>query len=459
MDNSPRSELMSAPRSEQPKIPQLSSRLWPNTFRSPLAIALVALAVRIAYIVIAHTYQLKNLDGNFNFGFEMGRIGCALALGQGFSNPFHGVTGPTAWEPPLYPLLIAGVFRIFGIYTPASAFVLLSVNSLFAALTTLPIFSIAKRCFGETVALWSSWIWALLPPTIFWSTRWIWETSLAAFLLALLLLLGLTLEAGEGLKPWVEFGLLWGVAALTNAALLSLLPVSGGWAWHRRAKQGKPSRTGVVAALAVFLACLAPWLVRNYHTFGRFLWIRSNFGAELRLGNGPGADGRWMDWLHPTKDIEQLQLYRRLGEVGYVEERKQEALAFIREDYARFAWLSMRRFAYFWGGPPRARQSASALFGNFLYLGSSLLAWFGLVEALRKHRPGAWLFFWVVVIYPLVYYVVFFLPRYRHPIEPELLILMAYAVYQAVSGRRLKPEEPREDRQTDEVRGYRDSHD
>jgi len=452
---------MPAPRSEQAKIPLFSSRLGPAASRSPLAIAVVAFAVRVAYILIAHTYQLKNLDGNFNFGFEMGRIGCALALGQGFSNPFHGVTGPTAWEPPLYPLLIAGVFRIFGIYTPASAFVLLSVNSLCAALTTLPIVSIAKRCFGETVAMWSSWTWALLPPAIFWSTRWIWETSLAAFLLALLLALGLTLEAGDGLKPWIEFGLLWGVTALTNAALLSLLPVSGLWAWHRRAQLGKRSLTGVVAASAVFLACLAPWLVRNYRTFGRCISIRSNFGAELRLGNGPGADGRWMDWQHPTKDIEQLQLYRRLGEVGYVEERKQEALAFIREDYARFAWLSVRRFAYFWGGPPRSRKSTAALFGNVLYMGSSLLAGFGLLEALRKHRPGAWLFFWVVVIYPLVYYLVFFLPRYRHPIEPELLILMVYAVYESLSARQLEAEKAPEDRQTVEVRnsGYRDSHD
>jgi len=323
---------MPTPRSEQAKIARFSSPPWPNAFRSPLAIVLVAFAVRIAYIVIGRTYQLKNLDANFNFGFEMGRIGCALALGQGFSNPFHGVTGPTAWEPPLFPLLIAGVFRIFGIYTPASAFVLLSVSSLFAALTTLPIFSIAKRCFGETVALWSSWIWALLPPAIFWSTRWIWETSVAAFLLALLLRLGLTLDRRDGLKLWLEFGLLWAVAALTNPALLSLLPVSGGWTWYRRARQGKRSLPGVLAASAVFVACLAPWLVRNYRTFGRFLWIRSNFGAELRLGNGPGADGKWMDWQHPTKDLEQLQSYRRLGEMAYVEERKREALAFIRED-------------------------------------------------------------------------------------------------------------------------------
>jgi len=433
--------LASAPTSDEAKVPMFSSLSWRNAGRSPLAILGVALALRIAYILLGHTYRFKTLDGNFDFGYEMGRIGCSLALGQGFSNPFHGITGPTAWEPPLYPLLIAGVFRIFGIYTAASAFVLLSLNSLFAALTTLPIFSIAKRSFGETVAVWSAWTWALLPMTIFWSTRWIWDTSLAALLLALLVALTMAFETRNGLRPWLEFGLLWAIAALTNAALLSVLPVFTLWAWYRRRKQGRRSLAGVLAASAVFVVCLAPWLVRNYRTFGRIIWSRSNFGAELRLGNGPGADGRWMDFEHPSKDAEQLELYRQMGEIAYVAERKQEALAFIGEDYARFARLSLRRFAYFWVGPPHPRKSASVVVGNVLYLGSSLVALLGLIEALRKHRPGAWLFFWVMLIYPLVYYVVFFLPRYRHPIEPELGILMLYAIHDAVSR---QPPTPRE---------------
>jgi 4-amino-4-deoxy-L-arabinose transferase-like glycosyltransferase len=422
-----------APTSEPARVWRFPSSHWRNALRSPVAIAVVAFALRIGYIIVGHTYHFKNLEGNFGFGFEMGRIGRSLALGQGFGNPFHGITGPTAWEPPLYPLLIGGVFRIFGIYTSASAFVLLSVNSLFAALTTLPIFAIAKRCFGEQVAVWSGWTWALLPSMIFWSTRWVWETSLAAFLLALVLALALVLEVEDGLRRWLQFGLLWGVAALTNAALLSLLPVSGLWAWQRRRRLGKRSLPGAAAAAAVFLLCLAPWLVRNYRTFGQLVWIRSNFGAELRLGNGPGADGQWMDSLHPSKDVQQFQLYRQMGEIAYVAERKQEALAFIRQDYARFVRLSIKRFTYFWGGPPRSRLSASSLLGNALYLASSLLAGCGLVLGLRKHKPGAWLFFWVIVAYPLVYYLVFFLPRYRHPIEPELGILMLYALAEAVS--------------------------
>jgi len=382
-------------------------------------------------MLIAHTYKFKPTEDNFNFGYEMGRIGRALALGQGFSNPFNGVTGRTAWEPPLYPFLIGGVFKLFGIYTRASAFVLLLLNSLFSALTCIPVFQIARRCFNKAVAGWSAWLWALLPPIIFWSTRYVWETSLAALLLAMIFGVSLNLENSDGLTPWFEFGYLWGFAALTNTALLAFLPASGLWAWFRRSKAGKRSLPGIFLASVVFAACLAPWLVRDYRAFGHFIFIRSNFGAELRLGNGPGADGTWMDYLHPSKNSQQLELYQQMGERAYVAERRRQAIAYMKEDYGRFAVLCVKRFIYFWAGLPRAGTSALTPFGNSLYLASSVLAIWGLIRALRNHAPGAWLFFWLLLTYPLIYYAVFVLARYRHPIEPELLILIVYIICQA----------------------------
>jgi 4-amino-4-deoxy-L-arabinose transferase-like glycosyltransferase len=275
----------------------------------------------------------------------------------------------------------------------------------------------------------------VLPPVIFWSTRYVWETSLAALLLAVIFWLTLSLEEKDVPRPWVSFGLLWGIAALTNTTSLSFLPASGLWVWYRRAKLRKRSLTGVLVASLILAACLTPWSLRNYRVFGQFVFIRSNFGAELRLGNGLGANGTWMDYLHATKNAQQLQLYRQMGELAYVAERKRQAMAFIREDYARFAGLCLKRFVYFWAGVPRpAEKSILAAFPNSLYLASSALAVWGLARALRKHIPGAWLFFWLMLTYPLAYYAVFVLPRYRHPIEPELLILMVYIISEAKPG-------------------------
>jgi 4-amino-4-deoxy-L-arabinose transferase-like glycosyltransferase len=363
---------------------------------------------------------------------EIGRIGQSLSVGRGFSNPFNGATCPTAWEPPLYPVLTATVFKLCGIYSNASALVLLGINSIFSALTCIPIFLIAKRCFSEKVAVWTAWMWALLPSVAYWCTRWVWETSLAALLLAAIFWFALDLEERIGAKPWIEFGLLWGAAALTNTSLLAFLPVSGLWAWYRRWKRGQRSFGGVVLAAAVFFACITPWLLRNYRTFGQFVFLRSNFGAELRLGNGPGADGTWMEYLHPTQNVYQMQLYTQLGEIAYVAQRKREALEFIGEDPARFAMISVKRFIYYWGGVPRLAENPTlAPFKNSVFLASTVLAFWGLARALRKRIPGAWLFFWLILTYPTVFYFVFPHPRYRHPIEPELGILIVYVIAEA----------------------------
>jgi hypothetical protein len=244
--------------------------------------------------------------------------------------------------------------------------------------------------------------------------------------------LALVIEDRDGWKPWLTFGLLWGVAALTNTSLLAFLPASGLWAWIRRWKRGRRSFAGVVLASGVFVACIAPWIARDYQRFGRFILIRSNFGAELRIGNGPNADGTWQQYLHPTQDVYEMRRYRQMGEMAYVAARKQEATAFIRNHYPQFIRVSAKRFIYYWAGVPRlAEIPALAPVKNSVFLASSVLALWGLGRALRKRQPGAWLFFWLILCYPAMYYFVFPHPRYRHPIEPELGMLIVYIISEA----------------------------
>ncbi len=405
---------------------------WARIRSSPFWIVSIALFVRIAWILIGHTYKFKSIDDNFSFGWEMGRIGASLASGHGFSSPFGPPTGPTAWEPPLYPYLVCGVFRVFGVYSRASAFVLLTLNSTFSALTCLPIFLIARRMFSEWVAVGSTWAWALLPNVIFWCTRAVWETSLAALLLTTIIWLALTLEDRDGWLPWLQFGVLWGVAALSSTSLLSFLAAAGLFAWYRRARRGKRSLAGVVLASAVFFACITPWLIRNYEIFGKFIFIRDNFGAELRLGNGNGADGTLMVYLDATHDPQAMRQFQEMGELPYIAMRKQQALDFIRADYARFATLCVRRFVYFWAAPPKVDQPwGMGEAKNSLFLAASILMFWGLGRALRSRRHGSWLLFWLMLFYPAMYYFVYAIPRYRHPIEPEITILVVFLLTEA----------------------------
>ena len=408
------------------------NNVWTRLRTSPRWIVAIALLLRVTWIVIGHTYKFKSSDDSFGFGWEMGRIGASLASGHGFSSPFGPSTGPTAWEPPLYPYLTAGVFLVFGIYSKASACVLLTMNSVFSALTCVPIFRIARRIFSERVAVGSAWAWALLPNVLFWCTRAVWETSLAALLLTTIFWLALTLEDRDGWMPWLQFGLLWGITALSSTSLLSFLPAAGLWAWYRRAKSGKHSLVGVALASVVFLACITPWLVRNYETFGKFIFIRDNFGAELRLGNGPGADGTLMLYLDPPHDPYAMRQFQTMGEVPYIAMRKRQGVDYITADYGRFAGLCAKRFIYYWAGPPKATQPwwmSDAK--NSLFLASSVLMFWGLARAVRLHKPGAWVLFWLILLYPAIYYIVYPGPRYRHPIEPEMAILAVFLLTEA----------------------------
>jgi 4-amino-4-deoxy-L-arabinose transferase-like glycosyltransferase len=408
------------------------SSAWMRIRTSLYWIVLLAVLLRLSWIIVGHTYKFKATDNNFSFGWEMGRIGAAIASGQGFSNPFGAQTGSTAWEPPLYPYLVAGIFRVFGIYSRPSAFVLLAINSVFSALTCIPIFLIARRIFSEKVAVGAAWAWALLPNVMFWSTRAVWETSLAALLLASIVWVALRLENQEGWRSWLQFGLLWGITALSSTSLLSFLPAAGLWTWYRRARAHKRSVGGIVLASAVFLACVTPWILRNHATFGRLIFIRDNFGAELRLGNGPGANGTWMEYLHPTQDVYAMRQYESMGELAYIDMRKRQAIDYIKADYPRFAGLCLKRFIYFWAGPPKATQPPWLNDAkNSLYLASSILTFWGLGRALRMRKAGAWLLFWLLVIYPAVYYVVFPSPRYRVPIEPIMTILCVFVITEA----------------------------
>jgi 4-amino-4-deoxy-L-arabinose transferase-like glycosyltransferase len=414
-------KLRAMARPSRPALPRFFLWLLPLSF-----------LLQVAAIGAFHQYRVRPGDDHFEFGWEMGRVGRSIALGQGFSSPYEGNTGPTAWEPPIYPYLIGGVFKIFGIYTPASAWVLLSINSVFATLTCIPIFLIAHRTFGERVAKWSAFIWTLCPYVWYWSIHWIWDTTFTPLVLACVFLLALELQENElqewpGWRGWALFGALYGVGALANPTMLLFLPFCGLWIWRQRYNRGLTSFAGVVLASVVFFLVLSPWVVRNYEVFGRFVFLRDDFGLQFRLGNWNGADGMLMAYLQPNLNRLELDKFQRLGEIAYADSCKRMAFDWIHAHPARFVVISMKRFFYYWNGVPRATNSVAPVdFRTSAFLATSVLALWGLGRALRQKQPGAWLFAGLVLTYPTVYYFVFPHARYRHPIEPELLILIVF---------------------------------
>jgi hypothetical protein len=230
----------------------------------------------------------------------------------------------------------------------------------------------------------------------------------------------------------VIFGTLWGIGALANPTMLTFLPFCGLWVWRQRVKNGIPSIAGIVVSSVVFLLVLSPWLVRNYEVFGRFVFLRDDFGLQFRLGNWKGADGMLMAYLQPNLNKLELEKFQRLGELAYAADCKRLASDWVRANPGRFVVISMKRFFYFWNGVPKPTDSRAPWdFRTSLFLASSVLSWWGLVRALRQKVRGAWLFAGLILTYPTTYYFVYPHARYRHPIEPELFILAVFLLLQA----------------------------
>ena len=409
--------------------------------RLPWRIFWVALILRLLYLTLAHTYRINPLGEHFQFAWEAGRIARALSLGHGYADPFGnsfmGHTGPTAWLPPLYPLLIAGVFKLFGIYSPASAWVLLTINSVLSAATAVAIWEIAVRCFSRRNALWSAWIWALYPAALQYAVRWIWEMTLTTAIFAWVLVLALRMrninvsnaptEAPNTPQTtqWILFGWMWGMIALSNSTLLLFLPVCGFWILIGTWKRQRSLRNAVLAGL-VFLACLAPWQIRNYQVFHTFIPLRGNLGAEEYMGNGPGSNGLLMTYDHPNVDPIQFRLYASMGEVRYTAMRGELARAYIRAHPGHFIADCLKRIYMFWIGVPKDQPWAIELPRMLSYSFISFAGLLGLGLALSRRAPAAGLFAWAFLLLPATYYFVTVGARFRHPLEPLLTILGVY---------------------------------
>jgi len=107
-------------------------------FWSPWAMIHAALALRLVVMCFTYKIQLDPSQDHLAFGWETGRVARSIATGEGFSSPYSEPTGTTALIPPVYPYIVAGVFKLFGIYTASSALVLLTLNNLFSSFTCLP---------------------------------------------------------------------------------------------------------------------------------------------------------------------------------------------------------------------------------------------------------------------------------------------------------------------------------
>lgn len=371
-------------------------------------------------------------------GYETGRIARALASGQGYSSPLVVDSGPTAWMTPLYPLLLTGVFKVFGIMSFTSFLVITAIDCAFSALTAWVVWAIARRAFSESCGVAAGWIWTLLPSAVFYPVAWVWDTSLSALIFALIVLASMRLLETDRAPAWAGYGALWGIGAMINASILSTLPFFLGWDAHELRKRSGRWLKLTVVALLLFAVVVAPWFIRNAVVFHKLIMFRSNFGLELWLGNNDLNPGIWSWWLHPNDDDAERKLYVGLGEIAYMDLKQREAIEWIRAHPVVFVEQTFRRFVDNWTGfdepvTSLANRPSYVVVGMSLEVLFPMMALPGVLLAYRRRNPYAFPFGSAIFFFPVVYYVTHTSLRYRHPIDPVLCVLAAYSAVSACS--------------------------
>ena len=398
-------------------------------------ILLVALGVRLAFFWNYESHNPKQALATIPFLFESGNIAHSLATGHGFSSPFRVDTGPTAWMTPVYPLLLAGIFRIFGVYTFASYVVAVLINIVATTLACIPIYLAGRRIAGVGVGAAAAWLWAIFPNAFQIPAESMWDASIGALLGATILWMTLELPGSRRIGAWIAYGLLWGLTLMTTATLLSVFPLLLGWLAYRLHKQvlvwvAKPALAAVLAAL-----CCIPWTVRNYEVFHVFVPLRSILGLQLWVGNNPDAGDRWLGTQHPIHDSAERERYIDLGEVPYMAEKQHDAIDYMLAHPARVADLTWHRFLAFWSGgtpnPVRDFFRARSVWFRFVLLFNvfvSLGALAGTILLVRRRHAYWFPLVVFVIVFPWAYYLTVVEPRYRLPIDPVVMLLTVLAI-------------------------------
>jgi 4-amino-4-deoxy-L-arabinose transferase-like glycosyltransferase len=396
-------------------------------------IAAVAVLVRVLYLVSRVHLIPADVLAAAPFENEVGNVAAALAQGKGFCCVFRQLTGPTAWVAPVYPLLVAGIFKVFGTFTLAAFYSAALLNCIFSALVCFPLHSAATRVAGRSSAILATWLWAFLPNGVIIPYAWIWDTSLSAFLAALLLWLTLRLEASGNIRDYIAYGLCWALAVLTNPSLGAVFPVLLGWLLFRDSAEPTRKLKCASTVLAVIFLCCLPWTVRNYLQFHRFIPLRSNFAFEFWSGNNEIFDEHSRAVNRITR-FEQTHLYATLGENAFFDDKWRKAEAFVRANPRLYAGLCRRRVVASWLGTESPwqdfRETDSSLARLLIFCNALALLGMlgGLLWLFRQH---SWYLFPVAsfpLVFPLAFYFAHTSLRHRHPCDPVVAVLMAIAV-------------------------------
>lgn len=235
---------------------------------------LVSAGLAVAVFVLCSGLGLAG-GGHFRYPDEhdYDRLARNIVEGRGYVD-LEG--RPTAYRPPGWPLVLAGVYGVWK-HPLAARF----ANATFHGLTAWLLAILAARILPEGRIF--APLLVLLYPLGAYTAATLYAQTLGTLLLVAMLLL---LDNGRSrVAAAAAAGVLLGALILTIPAFLLLLPLllAGVLSVNRRAPSAALGRGAVLLVCAA--AVVLPWSIRNTRQMGRFVPVATNSGVNLLLGN------------------------------------------------------------------------------------------------------------------------------------------------------------------------------
>jgi hypothetical protein len=379
-----------------------------------------------------------NANGNHHLGGEYFQMARALAAGEGFAHPFDRPTGPTAWQPPILPGILAGLLWLCDRSRDGVMAVVVCLQTTILIGTGLLVFALVRQTttrLGAATAL-AIFLVALLGDFRVWFqfTHDCWLVLLAVDCLIAGLCWCRPFGSRLAAAGW---GLCGGLFALINPivgltwAILSLVA-----AWRHR------TWSRLAGALLCAGLALTPWTIRNYLVFGRLIPIKSNLAFELYQSQCLQPDGLLTKFiLHPyrTNNPEGRE-YKARGEVAYLDRKREQFWQSVWADPAGFLDRAAYRLlaATVWYVPFSGAIEAGrpwALWARRLihplpFLALMILLWSGA----RAPLPWThWSVIGVYLLYLLPYIGASYYERYAAPLLGVKVLLVIWAVDRLLS--------------------------
>jgi 4-amino-4-deoxy-L-arabinose transferase-like glycosyltransferase len=405
----------------------------------------IALLIRIGYVEATPDYDLVHDAWGYDYHAR------SLAIGEGYGLSHER---PTAFRPPGYPFLLAGVYKVFGVQDspraerlPVARYAQAVIGTIVVALIGL----LARQIWDRRVALAALALAAVYLPLILVGGAVMSEPLFVALMLGALAA-AVQLRRSPHRWRWVVLaGVLGGLASLTRAnGLILLLPLAFA-AWDARPRWSRRALGPPVVLVAIALITVSPWTVRNAVQLDAFVPVSTQLGSALagtyndQARNDSDNPASWRSLKHIP---EYRELYERAASIPEVElERRirESALRYIREHplyVGEVAFWTTRRMLDL-GGLDWARHTAStvsierswATAGVICFWLFAPLAIGGALTGRARRAPG---YVWAVpaLMYLSVVFLVVETPRYRSALDPFVVLLAALAVTRLAAGRR-----------------------